>query len=90
MEGIDNKIISHKLNIDLVYNPVKQKHNIGPGKRKFGEEVNKLLATTFIREVQYPKWLAGMVLVKKLMANSECVDCNELNKACPKHYFPLP
>ena len=29
------------------------------------DEVNKLLATNFIREVYYPKWLANVVIVKK-------------------------
>ena len=29
------------------------------------DEVNKLLAANFIREVYYPDWLANVVLVKK-------------------------
>ena len=29
------------------------------------EEVEKLLAAGFIREVYYPKWLANVVMVKK-------------------------
>ena len=29
------------------------------------DEVNKLLATNFIREVYYSDWLANVVLVKK-------------------------
>ena len=29
------------------------------------DEVNKLLATNFIREVYYPEWLANVVMVKK-------------------------
>ena len=29
------------------------------------DEVNKLLAANFIREVYYPEWLANIVIVKK-------------------------
>ena len=55
------------------------------------DEVNKLLATKFIREVHYPEWLANVVMVKK--ANGKwrmCVDFTDLNQACPKDSFPLP
>ena len=55
------------------------------------EEVTKLLAAGFIREVYYLDWLANVVLVKK--ANGKwrmCVDFTDLNKACPKDSFPLP
>ena len=54
-------------------------------------EVNKLLAAGFIREVYYSDWLANVVLVKK--ANRKwkmCVDFTNLNKAYPKDSFPLP
>ena len=55
------------------------------------DEVNKLLAANFIREVYYTDWLANVVLIKK--ANRKwrmCVDFTDLNKACPKDSFPLP
>ena len=55
------------------------------------DEVNKLLATNFIREVYYPKWLANVVMVKR--ANEKwrmCVDFTDLNDACQKDSFPLP
>ena len=55
------------------------------------DEVTKLLATGFIREVHYPEWLANVILVKK--ANGKwriCVDFTDLNRACPKDSFPLP
>ena len=55
------------------------------------DEVNKLLATNFIREVLYPEWLANVFMVKK--ANGKwrmCVDFTGLNQACPKDSFPLP
>ena len=56
-----------------------------------GEEVTKLLAARFIKEVYHSDWLANPVLVKKKTGKLRmCVDYNGLNKACPKDYFPLP
>ena len=55
------------------------------------DEVNKLLAANFIREVYYLEWLANVVMAKK--ANKKwrmCIDFTYLNSACPKDSFPLP
>ena len=55
------------------------------------EETKKLLSAGHIREIQYPEWLANVVLVKK--ANGRwrmCGDFTDLNKACPKDSYPLP
>jgi ribonuclease HI len=55
------------------------------------EEVDKLLAANFIREVFYPDWLANIIMVKKNTGKWRmCVDFTDLNKACPKDNFPLP
>ena len=54
------------------------------------DEVQKLMAAKFIREVYYLDWLANVVMVKK--ANGKwrmCVDFTDLNKACPKDSYPL-
>jgi len=56
-----------------------------------GQETKKLLDVGHIREIQYPEWVANMVLVNK--ANGKwrmCVDFTDLNKACPKDSYPLP
>ncbi|KAG9458404.1 hypothetical protein H6P81_002912 [Aristolochia fimbriata] len=54
-------------------------------------EVDKLIATNFIREVKYPSWIANIVPVKKKTGQIRvCVDFHDLNKACPKDDFPLP
>ena len=54
------------------------------------EEIQKLTAANFIREVYYPDWLANVVMVKK--ANGKwrmCVDFTDLDKAYPKDSYPL-
>ncbi|KAL0430732.1 UNVERIFIED_CONTAM: hypothetical protein Sradi_0699200 [Sesamum radiatum] len=71
--------------------PVKQKKRIFGNERSraIKEEVEKLLKINYIRPVQYPEWLANVVLVPK--ANGKwrmCVDFTDLNKACPKDSYP--
>jgi hypothetical protein len=60
-------------------------------RRAIGEEVHKLMAAGFIKEVFHPEWLANPVLVKKKVGKWRmCVDYTGLNKACPKVPYPLP
>ena len=55
------------------------------------EEVEKLLVVGFIQEVYYPKWLANIIMVKKLNGKWRmCIDFIDLNQAWPKDSFPLP
>ncbi|KAL5554003.1 hypothetical protein UlMin_041404 [Ulmus minor] len=93
MPGIDPKVIVHRLNIDPSFRPVKQKRRTFNAERymAINTEVDKLLKADFIREANYPEWIANVVLVKKANGNWRvCVDFTDLNKACPKDSFPLP
>ena len=92
MGGIDPAIITHKLNTNLSFKPIKQKRrSFAPERQKaINEEVGKLLQAGAIREVEYPEWLANVVLIKK--ANGKwrlCIDFTDINNACPKDSFPL-
>ena len=59
--------------------------------RAISEEIAKLLAARFIRELYHSDWLANPVLVKKKIEKWRmCVDYTSLNKACLKDHFPLP
>ena len=93
MSGIAPEIIQHKLNVNPDRKPVQQKRRVFTPEQDQAvtDEVTKLLAAGFIREVHYPEWLTNVVLVKK--ANGKwrmCVDFTDLNKACLKDSFPLP
>jgi len=93
MPGIDPSVISHRLNVDPNHRPVKQKRRCFAPERNqaIHEEVERLLKAGFIREVDYPQWLANVVLVRKSSGKWRmCVDFTDLNKACPKDSFPLP
>ena len=92
MEGIDPAIITHRLNVSPSFKPVKQKRrSFAPKRQKaINEEVGKLLQVGAIGEVEYPEWLANVVLVKK--ANGKwrlCIDFTDVNRAYPKDSFPL-
>ena len=55
------------------------------------EEVRKLLEAAHIREIQYPTWLANVVMVKNSNGKWRmCVDFTDLNNARPKDSYPLP
>ena len=55
------------------------------------QEVDKLLTTRFIKEIQYLEWLSNVVVVLKKNSKSRvCVDYTNLNDACLKDTFPLP
>jgi len=93
MPGINPDFLCHRFTMDPRVWPICQR------RRRFNEEkrlvirqeTQKLLSVGHIREIQYPEWLANMVLVKK--ANEKwrmCVDFTDLNKACPKDSYSLP
>ncbi|KAL0411873.1 UNVERIFIED_CONTAM: hypothetical protein Slati_3777000 [Sesamum latifolium] len=93
LEGIDPQVITHHLNIDPNYKPIKQKKRyFGPEKDKIIQaEVNKLMAAGHIKEIQFPEWLSNVVLVPKPGEKWRmCIDFRDLNKACPKDFYPLP
>ena len=93
MGGIDPTIITHRLNVSPSFKPIKQKRrSFTPERQKaINEEVGKLLQAGAIREVEYPEWLANVVLVKKSNGKWRlCIDFTDINKACPKDSFPLP
>ena len=84
MGGIDPAIITHGLNVSPSFKPVKQKRRSFAQKRQkaINEEVDKLLQAGAIIEVEYPEWLANVVLVKKENGKWRlCIDFTDINRA---------
>jgi len=82
--GVSVEIVSHELNVDPTFKPIKQK------RRKLGREraeavkaeVEKLLRIYSITEAKYPDWLTNPVVVKKKNGKWRfCIDFTNLNKA---------
>ena len=67
MPGISREVAEQTLKIHLGSKPVKQRlRRFDEEKCKaIGEEIMKLLATRFIKEVYHPEWLANPILVRK-------------------------
>ena len=93
MPGLNPSIALHYLAVKKGVRPVKQ------AQRRFRPElipqieteVNTLIEAGFIREVQYPEWIANIVPVKKKNGQIQlCVDFCDLNSASPKDDFLLP
>ncbi|KAM2433749.1 hypothetical protein PS1_023926 [Malus domestica] len=102
MPGISPDVICHRLSIDPKIKPVRQKRRSYDAERyeAMKAEVEKLKGIGFVREVNYPTWVANVVLVRKNPTKESlslqkvlwrmCVDYTDLNKGCPKDSFPLP
>jgi hypothetical protein len=93
MPGIPRDVAEHSLDIRAGARPVKQplRRFDEEKRRAIGEEIHKLMAAGFIKEVFHPEWLANPVLVRKKGGKWRmCVDYTGLNKACPKVPYPLP
>ncbi|GAA0138842.1 hypothetical protein LIER_00508 [Lithospermum erythrorhizon] len=93
MPGVDTNIAIHKLYMDPTHRPVKQKkRNLSKKKNQvIREEIEELIRVGAIQELQFPEWIANVVMVKK--SNDKwrmCTDFTNLKKACPKDYFSLP
>ena len=84
MGGVDPAVITHRLNANPSFKPNKQKRrSFTPERQKaINEEVGKLLQAKAIREVEYPEWLANIVLVKKENGQWRlCIDFTGINTA---------
>ena len=93
MLGLNPGLIAHTLNVDPQAKPMAQPAKIFhiEIERQIVKEVQKLLATGFIKPIQHPRWLSKIVPVKKENRQIRCcVDFRNLNKASPKDKFPLP
>ena len=67
MISIDPEVVMHRLQIDPSYPLVKQKRRkFAPERnRVINEGIQKLINIGSVREVQYPNWLANVMVVKK-------------------------
>jgi hypothetical protein len=83
----------HRLRVDPKVKPVKEhlRRSAVQKRKAIGEEVARLLAAEFIREIYHSEWLANVVMVpKKDDSLRMCIDFKHINRACPKDHFPLP
>ena len=70
MSGIDPAVITHRLNVSPSFKPVKKnRRSFTPERQKAtNEKVGKLLQENAIRKVEYPVWLANVVLLQAFLS----------------------
>ena len=93
MPGVPRELAEHRLRVDSKVKPVKEhlRRSAVQKRKAIGEEVARLLAVEFIREIYHSEWLANVVMVpKKDKSLRMCIDFKHINRACPKDHFPLP
>ena len=93
MSGVPRGLAEHRLRVDPKAKPVKEhlRRSAVRKRKAIGEEVARLLAAEFIREIYHSEWLANVVMVpKKDDSLRMCIDFKHINRACPKDHFPLP
>ena len=93
MPGIPWEVTEHALRLVSGSKATKQRLRRFDDERRraIGEEIAKLLAAGYNREVYHSDWLTNPVLVKKKTGKWRmCVDYIGLNKACLKDHFSLP
>jgi hypothetical protein len=67
LAGVSRDINKHRLQVNLSTKPKKQKLRkiLGEKVKATKADVQRLLGTSFIREVAYPQWLANVVMIRK-------------------------
>ena len=83
MPGILREVTEHALKIRSGSRPIKQRlRHLNEEKwRLIDEEITKLLAASFIKEVYHPEWLSDPVLVKKKSGKWRmCIDYTSLKR----------
>lgn len=93
LQGISRDLAQHSLNVAKGSKPRKQKLRkiSAEHAEATNAEVQPLLDAGVIRSVQYPEWLANVVMVMKKNGKWRmCVDFTDLNKCCSKDPYPSP
>ena len=93
MPGVPRGLAENRLRVDSSAKPVKEhlRRSAVQKRKAIGEEVARLLAAGFIREIYHSEWLANVIMVpKKDKSLRMCIDFKHINRACPKDHFPLP
>ncbi|XP_075654890.1 uncharacterized protein LOC142625066 [Castanea sativa] len=91
--GVNPKFIVHKLNVDPLCPPKKQRPRRSAKEHveAVRQEVGKLREAGAIKETFFLEWLANTVVVKKKSGKWKVyVDFTDLNRACPNDPFSMP
>ena len=80
--GVDPEFIIHRVNVDLLFPPKKQKPRRSAKEhvKTVKQEVKRLKEAIAIKEIFFPEWLVNTVVVKKKNGKWRvCVDFTDFN-----------
>ena len=80
--GVDPEFIIHRVNVDLLFPPEKQKPRRSAKEhvKTVKQEVKMLKEAVAIKEIFFPEWLVNTVVVKKKNGKWRvCVDFTDFN-----------
>ena len=80
--GVDPEFIIHRVNVDLLFPPKKQKPRRSAKEhvKTVKQEVKMLKEAVAIKEIFFPEWLVNTVVVKKKNGKWRvCVDFTDFN-----------
>ena len=87
MPGVPKELAAHRLRVDSKVKPIKEhlQRSAAQKRKAIIEEVARLLAAEYIREIYHSEWLANVVMVpKKDDSLRMCIDFKHINRACRK------
>ena len=90
MPGVPRGLAEHRLRVNPKVKPVKEhlRRSTVQKRKAIGEEVARLLAAEFIREIYHCEWLANVVMVpKKDDSLRMCIDFKHINWAARRITF---
>ena len=93
MPSVPRELAEHRLHVDPAAQPVRERvRRSAAHKRKaIGEEVAKLLAANFIREVDHSEWVANVVMVPKKDMSLVCASTSSISiRSARKTIFRSP
>ena len=93
MPGVPKRLAEHHLHVDPKAKLVTEhlRWSAVQKRKAIGEEVARLLAAEFIREIYHSEWLADVVMVpKKDDSLRMCIDFEHINRAYPKDHSLSP
>jgi hypothetical protein len=93
LKGIPPDIAQHRIELDTSILPTHQiRYQLNPNYATIvNQDINKLLATSFIKPIEEVAWLSPIVVVlKKNEKLRICVDFGMFNATTKKDPYPLP
>lgn len=93
MSGLNPEITYHTLDLrdDIPYVVQRRQKHSSKKAEDTKKVIDEILKARFITEAWYTTWISNILIVRKVNKKwSICVNYLDLNRTCPKYYYPHP